>query len=303
MSTLATFRRLAGRTLNDIDHCSDCGFGGRNDGTLTWPPAFKREATGIIFKGSRFVPGDWRQAIVERQQNDIPPNVINKRNVNDFLKHVPCGVLAKGTEFFHVTKGSSWVTNAQVGGTGSDFYSFFTLRSKGFASTHSSDFTARIQLRLKRDLPLFFMPAYNVETWNLEPVQYAKRSRIEIKKGEPNLGNAVVRTILSSWPSKYRPTGWACCSECEILIHNDIVGDVLDTTAIAKSANYFKDSREIVHHGDLPANAAVKGNIGIAPPEWMNPAKYHRLKVEAVENFVRNSRTNNWDNASALFQG
>lgn len=312
--SVVSAKRLKTQTLRHIDDCPTCAFGGKTEGSLEWPSAFRRE------KGAStgpFLQGDWKKAVFLRPGVAAAPEgsgLVAQRNVNDFLKHVPCGVLAKGTEFFHVTKSADWVKRSQVGGA-RDYYSFFTLRAKGFASTHANDFKARIQLRLKTDLHVFFFSSYALDLWRPFEMNFALgKKQMQVAKFGTNVGGEVISAVLGSWPEQYRPVAWVGCSECEIVIHNSIVPHVLETTAIATSSNSF-DSKQprdtkIVHISELPASrpdASVQ--VGLdgrnGPPRWMSPSKYSDAKIKAIEKAMVDARGiegPGWAGAVSLFE-
>ncbi len=238
--------------------CSECQFAG----------AIKKDAKG------NYVKGDWRQALLNRV--DVSGDTrVARENVNAFIKHVPCVVVPKGTELFHVSSSSAWVRKSVVGANDQDDgYAFFTLRAKGFAAAHENNFTARIQLRLREDVHGFFMPAYDFPVYEWSDYDWGNgRSQKKVQSRNIDKGGGLVATIKEAWPGAIRPRLLIGCSECELIIHSSLVPHVTETVAAATSTDDFK-TRKIVPFGELPASAPKDTTPAFTAPagNWLSPS-------------------------------
>lgn len=279
--------RKLGPALQD---CSECGFLGTD----------RKDAVpgGFISKNGSPVEGDWRKALIERHNFSVATNAIERRNMNDFLHHVPVGILQKGTRLLHVSLDSDWVRTSMVGDyrggatLNSDAYSFFTLENRGFAINHSNDFNSRISLQLLTDVHCFFLQDYSFRYWYPRDVPYpGGRSQWEIRANTTHFGGELVGAIKGSWPSKYRPAAWASCSECELAFHNSIIPTVMRTVSIATSNDGFGTTKKALPLEEIPiaSSNAVPGKS--TWEWWLSPRFYNRTKViEAERQFNRGNR-------------
>jgi hypothetical protein len=234
----------------------------------------------------RYVKGDWKQALLTRN-DPSRDTVVTRENVNGFLKHVPCVVLPKGTELFHVTASSAWVRTSVVGANDQDDgYSFFTLRTRGFAGVHGNQFSARIQLRLREDIHGFFCPVYDFDTYSWGEYTWSNgKKQPAVVKGAVDKGGGLITNIKEAWPGALRPMMIMGCSECEVIIHSSMVPHVTETTAIATSTDNFK-TRSIVNIGELPASKKTSEGAPrlTAPPgNWLNPSKEGDIRAARAE--------------------
>ena len=259
------FRSASAESL--CSNCAECKFA----------EALKKDAKG------RYVKGDWKQALLKR--NDLAQDdAIARNNVNGWLKNVPCVVLPKGTELFHVSADSNWVRTSLVGSNNQDDgYSFFTLRMKGFADKHANDFRLRVQLRLREDVHAFFCPAYAFDIYRVGEEQYARGSVPKIEHSMPDKGGGLAAHIRGAWPGAYRPRAIIGCSECEIIIHSSLIPMVTETVAAATSTDGFK-TRTIVNFGELPASKPKGAEVPFTPPAgaWMNPSNADETRADKV---------------------
>lgn len=274
-STIMTSKRFGNhyRTMAARDLCTRCG-------ACQFEEALKKDERG------RYVKGDWKQALLHRNDPTRENEPIARQNVNSWLKNVPCVVLAKGTELFHVSATSNWVRTTLVGANNQDDgYSFFTLRAHGFANLHGSHFQLRVQLRLREDLHAFICPTYSFDTYRVGAQQFSNRnSRPQLVKSTPDKGGGLVSTIREAWPGGYRPRAIIGGSECEIIIHSSLIPILTETVGAATSTDDFQ-TRQIVHFGDLPASRPQATPVTFTPPagNWMGPSHSDERRAERVD--------------------
>jgi len=231
------------------------------------------------------VSGKWAKALV-RLSEGVRTNATQRRNVNDFLRHIPVGVLLKGTRLHHVSANADWVTSgATVGGNVKDGYSFFTLENKGFAAQHGNNFRSRIQMELTEDVHCFFIRTYGFRYWHPTVTVYPRGSQTHMDRSAVQLGGELARVIKRAWPENFRPAAWASCSECELAFHNSIISDVMRTTGAATSDSSFQNDRRIVPLG--PSNVPSASRADISTPGWMSPYFYSGSKIAKAEEHYR----------------
>jgi len=185
-----------------LEECPECQFG----------QIFARDRNGRIAKG------DWRRAIFSLTTG-VPdePSKILRENANDWIKHTPCIVLPKGTEFLHVTGGNvdkpenHWVSRSLVGNSSrekdQDSYSFFTSEKFGFAGQHRNDITVRMKVRLMTDLHGFFIPQYNkVHIYGWEKVQEHSVERKSTYQMTPWVPGALISSVPTGTPGQFMVT-------------------------------------------------------------------------------------------------
>jgi hypothetical protein len=256
--------------------CTQCSFMGSQ----------AKDATpgGFLLKNSLPIKGSWEKALI-KLPGSYNFNSVQRRNVNDFLHHIPVGVLMKGTRLLHVSNSSHWVKKTIVGANIRDNYSFFRLENAGFATAHGNEFRSRIKLQLTQDVHCFFITGYNFRYWYPRTVHSRRGSQTFIDVGQARVGGDLVELIRSAWPENYRPVAWASCHECELAFHNSIIGAVMETVAIATSEDDFS-TRRIVSTGDLPTSSGgIKA--GIVRPFWMGPFLYNKSRVlQAQKRFL-----------------
>src|ERR1700692_4940899 len=201
--------------------CKHCAFTGSD----------AKDATpgGFVNTNGAVAAGDWKKALVERTGVERNISKLQRRNVNDFIRHVPVGVLMKGTRLLHVSSDADWVTRQMVGGHVEDDYSFFTLENKGRAATHGNDFRRVVQLTLMQDVHCFFAANYRFQYWRAGERRNHNNTKqwTEIEARDVGFGGELAGVVKSSWPSMYRPAAWASCSECELVVHNSVIPRIL----------------------------------------------------------------------------
>ncbi|GAB2917771.1 hypothetical protein GCM10027093_65470 [Paraburkholderia jirisanensis] len=297
--------RLGTQNLNQqCDGCRDCMFAGSD--------AKDAQPGGFVLKNGSLVTGDWKKALYRRSgvNGESPP--LQRRNLNDFIRHVPVGILQKGTRLLHVTSDAGWISRNLVGSRAEDRddYSFFTLENYGMAGAHGNNFAGAVKLQLAQDLHCFFAQNYSFKYWRADEQRYhGGRTQTVIAEGRTHVGGDLAGVVKSSWPEKYRPAAWASCSECEIAIHNSVVPLVLEVMGAARQSQQALQqaqqriaegtrlglpdpqpgqTRGYVPTGALPDAATPSGHDGISAPYWMSPYFHSQSKVkQAVERMRR----------------
>ncbi|MFM0037305.1 hypothetical protein PQQ53_24500 [Paraburkholderia strydomiana] len=295
-SWIVSSEKLSTKTLGEqCASCTHCAFAG-SDLTDATPGGF------ALVNGA-LTAGDWKKAMLRRDGVVADSEPLQRRNVNDFIRHVPVGVLTKGTRLLHVTREADWVTRQMVGGHVEDDYSFFTLENKGRAGTHGNDFRRVVQLTLMQDVHCFFAGSYAFKYWR--PVQERLRSgktQTVIDDGAPHVGGDLKHMILNSWPAKYRPAAWASCSECELAFHNSVIPKIMRVASIGVLGDERTAARPHVPlHEIAVIGAEGDKHKGIAAPWWMNPHFHNRKKIAQAEERWRR-RNIAIDEAESLFK-
>jgi hypothetical protein len=265
-----------------------------------------RDATpgGLVVESGSVTKGDWRKALLKRQGQSERSTALERRNVNDFIRHVPVAILQKGTRLMHVTGDRQWLIDREsmIGNHELDDYSFFTLENRGMAQQHGNMFAGALKVQLAQDLHCFFAQSYSFDFWYSRQVT-ANRPRFEISKGPNNgVGGTLVGLVQHSWPAKYRPAAWASCSECEIAIHNSIVPLVLQVISIATRDLNQQDSRFAPLKESNIYGPTEGKHKGIDAPLWMSPYFHNRSRVkQAADRFRRHNQLLEEDENNSLF--
>ncbi|ALE59064.1 hypothetical protein P0D87_12565 [Paraburkholderia sp. RL17-368-BIF-A] len=293
--------RLGTQNLNQqCDGCKECMFAGSD--------AKDAQPGGFVLKNGSPVVGDWKKALYRRNGVIDASPALQRRNLNDFIRYVPVGILQKGTRLLHVTSDAGWISRKMVGSREQDDYSFFTLENYGMASAHRNDLVGAVKLQLAQDLHCFFAKSYAFRFWREQEQRFHNgKTQSVIAQGHTRVGGELAGVVKASWPEKYRPAAWASCSECEIAIHNAVVPLVLEVIGAARqSQQALQPSRQrigdgervgspqpgqthaYVPTGELPKVAAPAGHDGISAPYWMSPYFHSQSKVkQAVERMRR----------------
>jgi len=272
-SWIVSSEKLGTATLSQgCAKCKHCTFTG-SDAKDATPGGFAN-SNGAAFAG------DWKKALVERTGVERTISKLQRRNVNDFIRHVPVGVLMKGTRLLHVSSNADWVTRQMVGGHIEDDYSFFTLENKGMAVTHGNDFRRVVQLTLTQDVHCFFAADYQFRYWRPVERRHRNKQWTAIDDGVAHVGGELTGVIKNSWPSLYRPATWASCSECEIVFHNSVIPRIMQVSSIGVlGADRTAANRHVPFHEINVKSAAGEKHRGIKAPWWMNPYFHSRTKV------------------------
>ncbi|WP_129572174.1 hypothetical protein [Caballeronia glathei] len=278
-SWIASSEKIGTTTLTEACvGCKECAFMGSD----------AKDATpgGFAHKGGTVVAGDWKKALIERTGANRDISKLQRRNINDFIRHVPVGVLMKGTRLLHVTSSADWVTRQMVGGHIEDDYSFFTLENKGRAGTHANDFRRVVQLTLTQDVHCFFAANYLFQYWHPVERKFRNKSVTEIDQGVVRVGGDLTGLIQNAWPALYRPAAWASCSECEIAFHNSVIPRIMQVSSIGVLDDNKKAVDHVLYHhiDKLNAESATgERHRGISAPWWMSPYFHSREKVLAAQ--------------------
>jgi hypothetical protein len=252
--------------------CKHCAFTGSD----------AKDATpgGFVNTNGAVAAGDWKKALVERTGVERNISRLQRRNVNDFIRHVPVGVLMKGTRLLHVSSNADWVTRQMVGGHIEDDYSFFTLENKGRAAVHQNNFRRVLQLTLTQDVHCFFAAGYGFQYWRPVQRRNVDRQRTEIDDGDVRAGGELAGVVKNSWPSMYRPAAWASCSECELAFHNSVIPRIMQVLSIGVLVNDMPAPGRHVPYDQINVqSAAGEKHLGIKAPWWMSPHFHSRTKV------------------------
>jgi hypothetical protein len=272
-SWIVSSEKLGTVTLSEgCASCRNCAFAG-SDAKDATPGGFANTNGAVA-------AGDWKKALAERTGADRNISKLQRRNVIDFIRHVPVGILMKGTRLLHVSSNADWVTRQMVGGHIEDDYSFFTLENKGRAATHGNDFRRVIQLTLTQDVHCFFAANYLFRYWR--PVERRRNNKrwTEIDDGVALVGGDLAGVVKNSWPSMYRPAAWASCSECELAFHNSIIARIMQVTSIGVLGDDRASAgRHVPYHEINVHSVAGEKHQGIKAPWWMNPHFHSRSKV------------------------
>jgi hypothetical protein len=195
---IASSEKMSTTTLTQgCASCKECGFIGSD----------VKDATpgGYANRNGAVAAGDWKKALIERAGANRDISKLQRRNVNDFIRHVPVGVLIKGTRLLHVTSDADWVTRQMVGGHIEDAYSFFTLENKGRATAHGNNFSRVVQLILTQDVHCFFAANYSFRYWKSGERTFKGKKWNEIEQNEVRLGGELDSLVQNSWPPSIGP--------------------------------------------------------------------------------------------------
>jgi hypothetical protein len=287
MSTtwIASSEKIGTTTLSQgCAGCPQCFFTGSSSADAT-PGGF------AVKKGGAPVAGEWKKALLELAGVAKTANKIQRRNLNDFIRHVPVGILTKGTRLLHVSARDEWVKRQLVGGHVDDDYSFFTLENRGPAAAHGNRFLSRVQLTLTQDVHCFFASNYLFKYWHRVERGEGRTHRFEIDNGFVRVGGELTSLLKNSWPANFRPVAWASCSECEISFHNSVIPRIMKVSAIAtwegESAKKRNVENPVIQKLNTD-NTVPGGHQGVRAPWWMSPYFHSRAKVvEAQERYKR----------------
>lgn len=209
---------------------------------------------------------------------------VMERNLGDFIKKVPCGIIPKGTKLFHVTRDKSWVTKKFPGQHKLDYYSFFTFSRGGVAGSHGSLFTAVVQLELRVDVPGLLVNHRKLTTY------YAKTSDIHrsghvrkqvISKNAAGNGGGTAK-ILGNCCTDLTPVCIVSHSEREILLYSAAVPELCRVTGIAELKNpnkkYSVSNRKIVPFSKWPKERGSAWKPVECPPYVYAKKSKHKKK-------------------------
>jgi hypothetical protein len=219
-------------------------------------------------------------------------SAIRQRNVNDFLKHVPVGVLHKGTRLLRVARDQDGMNEAGVDFRKEDGYSFFALQKEGCADPNGNRSAALVQMQLTRDVHIFFIDQYSdIAQWHGEP---QPNGTYRIDKKMLSAGNCLARAITEdAWPPQYRPLGWASCSECELAFHDSIVADIMHPVAAKVRPRMSSPGMSLPRAPAMPRPAQplpTNSVMDVRPPWWMGPCFHDGRQIREAERLSRSAK-------------
>jgi len=213
--------------------------------------------------------------------------ITNRRNNLRRLMNMPMYWIKKGTKLLHGSKSRAWKSNC-IGSDKPDGYSYFTPDEFGWAKAHASNFEMRVTYTTTVDIPVMFFPGYGYVWYDWGKHTWANgKTQDAVEEDEGSLGGPwyLSTNII---PAQYRLVGWIGCSECEVVLANDVIPKILNPSGVAicdpaQNAENFAANQKIVPFGDWPTCSGGTAP-GIDPlPAWATKLKVDDQEFQAAE--------------------